>query len=744
MNWPANDYPLSTLPKHVVDALEETEPGASKKNIVDMNYAQRQIIFEDAKQRSLEFLYWLQTDAHERVGDFPQSFRYMELANDYGTTDRLPPKPYVREGLRLQALYMTRETDVRTEVESPMWGQCMVPDGVFGWQFNMDFHPTRRVFLSDHQSSDWQSKHYGTRNWNAYTNRSMFPLRGLVPEKMNGLIGASKNIGVTSMVQSALRLHGQMMHVGTASGTLAAVALREEIEPREIVASPMQVRSLQRTLVRGSGGPGVLLWPWHDLKSDDLHFEAANLLTIAGIWRPDKSSLYFQANRQVTRRELAASLVRLCRATKEPKEWPKLSVSSRFSDVAVDDPDRAFIETFAYWSNDEAATKTFKPNEGTTWGTLNEWLGVLKLPVFPSLVRKGGHGDNAKNVLTRAECVDYMYRVLQRCGEGFPPDRVWLQPGGDYDGDGKDDLNDALPFDRDNNSVPDRLQPPDRAQSVVPFGRRVLVSDYGGNKVAIVAADGQIEWSVPAEKPQDVWMLANGNVLFSHLRGAREVNMDHQTAWEYTSPEGTEVHGCQPLPGGNVLVVECGPKRLVEVDRDGKITKEVRVPINSNSTHNQMRGCRKTNDGRYLISAKADRKIIELSHDGVLLRDLNTPGDPHEVRELPNGNWLIACGEGEAMLEVDVRGNIVWSLRPDDVPGNPLRLISGFQRLPNGHTVVVNWLGHGYLATTGQFFELDEHKRIIRQFTDHSQFISINKVQLLDVPGDPVKNEILR
>ncbi len=116
--------------------------------------------------------------------------------------------------------------------------------------------------------------------------------------------------------------------------------------------------------------------------------------------------------------------------------------------------------------------------------------------------------------------------IAKRCGEGFSPDRVWLQPGGDYDGDGKDDLNDALPFDRDNNSVPDRLQPTDRAQSVVPFGRRVLVSDYGGNKVAIVAADGQIEWSVPAEKPQDVWMLANGNVLFSHLRGAREVNMD--------------------------------------------------------------------------------------------------------------------------------------------------------------------------------------------------------------------------
>jgi hypothetical protein len=93
LNWPAHDYPLSTLPKHVVDDLERDEAGASKKNIVDMTPAQRRIIYEDAKQRSLEFLHWLQSAVHDRVGDFPQSFRYMALADDYGTRDRLPPKP---------------------------------------------------------------------------------------------------------------------------------------------------------------------------------------------------------------------------------------------------------------------------------------------------------------------------------------------------------------------------------------------------------------------------------------------------------------------------------------------------------------------------------------------------------------------------------------------------------------------------------------------------------------------------
>jgi hypothetical protein len=129
---------------------------------------------------------------------------------------------------------------------------------------------------------------------------------------------------------------------------------------------------------------------------------------------------------------------------------------------------------------------------------------------------------------------------------------------------------------------------------------------------------------------------------------------------------------------------------------------------------------------------------------GELLREIKTPGDPHEVRELLDGNLLIACGEGEALLEINREGKTVWKLGTHEVPNNPLRLISGFQRLKDGHTLVVNWLGHGYLATTAQFFEIDGQKKIVRQFTDHSQFTSINKVQLLDVSGDPAKGEVLR
>lgn len=438
LNWPAHDYPLSTLPQHVVEALEKNEAGASKKNIVAMTPAQRHIVFEDAKQRALEFVYWLQTAVHDRVGDFPQSFRYMKLADDYGTADHLPPKPYIREGLRLDALYILREQDVRTEVEKPLWARSMPLDGVFGYQFNMDFHPTRRKFRDDDPAQPWQPKFFGTRNWNAHSDRTMFPLRGLVPVKMDGLLGCSKNIGVTSMVQSSLRLHGQMMHVGTAVGTVAALALKDGLQPRNIATSPQRIREVQRTLVRH----GTLIWPWHDVKPDDAHFEAANLLTLAGIWRADRDNVFFKPDQVVTRRELAGALVRLIRSTPATKDWPELPKQARFTDVPASAEDRAYIETMIAWGDFGSQESTFHPDQPVNWSTLNRWLAALKLPTFKTLV----HPKVANYPLNRGECVDFLHRVLTQPGEDLPTS---------YD----IDPNDAMPFDEDDNKVPDRLEP---------------------------------------------------------------------------------------------------------------------------------------------------------------------------------------------------------------------------------------------------------------------------------------------
>ena len=311
LNWPVQDYPLCHLPQRVVDALEATETGASKKNIVEMTPAQRQIIFEDTKQHALGMLHHLQSAVHDRVGDFPQSFRYMKLTDEFGTPDRLPAKPYVREGLRLEALTMLREQDIRAATREPKWAKLMPADAVFGFQFNIDFHPTRRKYLTSDRNGPWQFVHTGNRNWHTDTDRAMFPLRGLIPIERDGLLGCGKNIGVSSVVQSALRLHGQMMLVGQASATVAAVCLRDGVEPRAVAANSKRIREIQQMLARGVGGPGVLLWPYHDLSPEHPAFEAASLMTVAGVWKADPESVFFRPNHPVSPEEWDAARQRV-------------------------------------------------------------------------------------------------------------------------------------------------------------------------------------------------------------------------------------------------------------------------------------------------------------------------------------------------------------------------------------------------------------------------------------------------
>lgn len=371
LNFPVQDYPLCQLPQRVIDALEKTEPGASKKNIVDLTPAQRRIIFDDAKQHALSALYHLQTAVHDRAGDFPQSFRYMHVTDEFGTADRLPPKPYVREGLRLDALSMLREQDIRAATREPKWAKVLPTDSAFAFQFNIDFHPTRRKYLTPDRNGPWQFIHTKNRGWHTDTDRAVFPLRGLVPVEMEGLIGCGKNIGVSSVVQSALRLHGQMMHVGQAAATLAWMSLRADMQPRQIVTDMAKVRELQLKLVRGCGGPGVLLWPWHDVSPDALHFEAVNMLSVRSIWQPELGDVFFHPEKTVSEKELAALLARLTSSGKSER------------------------------SN--------QPDAPVTFSRLHELLKEKNLPAAPGLVDK----ERADFPLSRAEAAIHLWRALQ-------------------------------------------------------------------------------------------------------------------------------------------------------------------------------------------------------------------------------------------------------------------------------------------------------------------------------------------
>jgi len=140
------------------------------------------------------------------------------------------------------------------------------------------------------------------------------------------------------------------------------------------------------------------------------------------------------------------------------------------------------------------------------------------------------------------------------------------------------------------------------------------------------------------------------------------------------------------------------------------------------------------------------QKVREYDRHGKLVLELDAPGGPHSLIRLPNGNTLIACGDMQQaaqVIEVDRHNHVVWSIGHDELPGIPLFFMTGLQRLPNGNTVMSNWLGHGNFGKAPHLIEVTPDKRIMWTFADHRTMKTISSVQLLDMPGNAIKGEVL-
>ena len=318
------DYPLSRLPQRVVDQLEATEKGASQKNIVEMTRGQRQIVFDDAKMHSLGVLHHLQNYVHERAADKANSFRNFHLSKEFGTADSLPPKPYIRESLRLKAMYMMREQDSRNgdgptkKQAREAFARIMYPDGIAAWQFHYDFHRTGRAYLKEEgQAGPWIDFEQPGRNTRIVSDRSVFPLRSMIPIEMDGLLGAQKNLGYSSIVSAAIRLHDQCVHLGQAAGATAAVCLEHGIQPRSVPHDRALLEEVRDGLCGGTNGDPMLLWPFRDLPCDHPSFVAINRLAMRGGLPLDRRAIDFQADApadeswraEVLKRSLATKLL---------------------------------------------------------------------------------------------------------------------------------------------------------------------------------------------------------------------------------------------------------------------------------------------------------------------------------------------------------------------------------------------------------------------------------------------------
>jgi hypothetical protein len=276
-------------------------------------------------------------------------------------------------------------------------------------------------------------------------------------------------------------------------------------------------------------------------------------------------------------------------------------------------------------------------------------------------------------------------------------------------------------------------------------GHPFVCTDYTQGKVFEVASDGTVLWEYPAPNSNDVWILPDGNLLFNTGHGVKEVTRDKKVVFSYESE--SEIYACQRLPDGNTFIGECNTGRLLELAPDGKIVKEIRlIPIGTDRGHGYMRNARKLANGHYLVAHYSEEIVKEYDSEGLLVRQIPAPGGAHSAIRLPNGNTLISCADfskDPKIIEVDPEGKIVWQVLKNDLPGITLKFMAGMQRLPNGNTVMTNWLGHNEFGNAPHIIEVTAEKKVVWTFSDFKSISTISSIQLLDIPGDVTRGEIL-
>jgi len=240
VNWPQIDYMTGPL--------------------LGVDDAARQQHLEGARQLSLSFLYWMQTEAPRLDGGI--GYRGLRLRGDLlgttpdsggsggGTPGALAMRPYIREARRIRAETTVLEqhlgVQARAEAGLPA-GAEQYPESVGVGSYRIDLHPSTG-------GPDGPRTYIDIANY-----PFQIPLGALIPQRVENLLPANKNLGTTHITNGCYRLHPVEWNIGEAAGALAAHCLNTGSSPREVWHKASQLADFQRLLTTVLGFQ--LTWP---------------------------------------------------------------------------------------------------------------------------------------------------------------------------------------------------------------------------------------------------------------------------------------------------------------------------------------------------------------------------------------------------------------------------------------------------------------------------------------------------
>ena len=245
INTGGNDYEQGTLPTGSVDGDAA--------------------VIAAARQASLGYLYWLQTECPR--DDHPTRKGYPELklrVDLFGTTDGTAAQPYIRESRRIKALKTIVQQDLDVGFNAGPRAKLFSDSCGIG-HYGMDVHALTSA---------------GMPNSFIDTMPYQIPVSALIPVRLTNLLAACKNLGVTHITNGAYRLHPIEWNIGESAGALAAFCVSNNVAPQNVPVTADLLSSYQHTLLDA----GIPLFWWTDITTDNPIFAAIHMLGVNGIF----------------------------------------------------------------------------------------------------------------------------------------------------------------------------------------------------------------------------------------------------------------------------------------------------------------------------------------------------------------------------------------------------------------------------------------------------------------------------
>ena len=223
-------------------------------NSVDMNENERTFHYEKAKQKSLKFLYFIQTELNYNTLSIDK--------DEFLTKDGFPKIPYHRESRRIRGKVTLNLNDIKDPYSQK---NSIYKTGIAVGDYPVDHHHNAHPKYNELPKLDF----YPVPSYSV-------PLGSLIPENSNNFIVIEKSISVSNLVNGTTRLQPVVMQIGQAAAILAYLAISKNKNIDEV-----SIREVQIEILKNKG----YIQPFVDVNSDHPNFLSYQKIGACGILR---------------------------------------------------------------------------------------------------------------------------------------------------------------------------------------------------------------------------------------------------------------------------------------------------------------------------------------------------------------------------------------------------------------------------------------------------------------------------